>query len=690
MNYRLSAVAALFAAAMATGAAKTQDAPADPHWSITAQLPVEDYYGATVANGNIGITSSDQPLRNRQMILAGTFDRAHANDVLRLHSGYNLLDMTMSVDGQEVTSDNITGFTQRLNMRRSKMECSFTVPGKLKVSYETLAVGGMAGSVLTAVELHPLADVTVEVSNSLDAPAKMHHINGVRPIFNSTSGDRIEMLSASAYTPYRRMVVGAASGFIFDPEEAAKVSILTPDTAAPDSATHMIQTFEVKLKKGEEFSFALAGSTFNSNMAELPQNAAERAVSSMKLEGIAPAMKRHNEYWDRMWQGDIEIDGPEADQQDIRYMIYSIYSAIQPDDSASPSPFGLTTTGYSGHVFWDTDLWMYPPMLVLNPGIARSMTDYRADRLKGAKANYRNSGGRALYPWESAPDGMEETPVSATTGIQEIHISACVALALWQRFLAEQDMEWLREKAYPAIKATADFWVERANKEDDGKWHICNVVGADEYAENVDDNAFTNAAARKNLQVAAKAARLLGMEADPRWEEVAEGLAIHKLSNGVTSEYRGFDGKLAKQADVNLLAYPLGEITDAEQIERDLDYYASAISLATTPAMTEAIFSILYNRIGKPAEAERFFRQSYTPNQFGPFRGISECKGGRRPYFITGAGGALQAILMGYGGLDITDEGIREVYHPKALPAGWKSLTIRRPGAEPLTVKGSK
>lgn len=690
MNYRLSAIAAAFAAAIAVSAAPIDNNSADPRWTITAQLPVADYYGATVANGNIGITSSDQPLRNRHMILAGTFDRAHANDVLRLHSGYNLLDMTMSVDGKEVTADNITDFTQRLNLRRSKMECSFTVPGKLEVSYETLAVGGMPGSVLTAVEMRALSDVTIEVSNSLDTPAKMHHINGVRPIFNTTSGDRIEFLSASAKTPCGRLTVGAASGFIFDQKEAAMVKILTPDTAAPDSATHMIQSFEVRLKKGENFEFALAGSTFNSNMAELPQNAAERAVSSMKLEGIAPAMKRHNEYWDRMWQGDIEIDGPDTDQQDIRYMIYSIYSAIQPDDSASPSPFGLTTTGYSGHVFWDTDLWMYPPMLVLNPGIARSMTDYRTDRLKGALANYRNSGGRALYPWESAADGMEETPISATTGIQEIHISACVALALWQRFLAQQDMEWLREKAYPAIKATADFWVERASKEEDGKWHICNVVGADEFAENVDDNAFTNAAARKNLQVAAKAARLLGTEPDPRWEEVAEGIALHQLDNGVTAEFRGFDGKTAKQADVNLLAYPLGEITDPEQIERDLDYYTSVISLATTPAMTEAIFSILYNRIGKPAEAERFFRQSFTPNQFGPFRGVSECKGGRRPYFITGAGGALQAILMGYGGFDITDEGIRAVYHPVALPSGWKSLTIHRPDNEPYTVISGK
>lgn len=678
----------LLAAAAMLPAAMTASGH-DPRWTITATLPCADYYGATVANGNIGITSSAEPLRNTRMLLANTFDRSHPNDVIRLQEGYNLLDMTLSVDGQPVSAETVEAFTQTLDLRQSMMEGAFTVPGKLKVEYQTLAVGGMPGSALTEVRLMPLADVTVTVSNSISLPRGMHHLNGVRPRFLTHDRKQIDMLSASCLTPMKRMTVGVASGFVFTDREEGMIRRLTPPTASPDSASEMTQAFEVRLHKGEPFSFALAASAVNSTSASVPQNAAERAVCSLQLEGTAPALKRHRDYWNRMWEGDIEIDGPETDQQDIRYMIYSIYSAVEPNTSASPSPFGLSIPGYSGHVFWDTDLWMYPPMLMLHPGIARSMTDYRADRLQGALRNYRNSGGRAFYPWESADEGMEETPLTATTGIQEIHVSACVALALWQRWLAESDTTWLRDNAYPVIKATADFWAERAVREDDGLWHIRNVVGADEFAENVDDNAFTNAAARKNLLVASRAARLLGLDADPRWEEVARGLAIHRMADGVTAEYRGFDGKTAKQADVNLLAYPLDEITDPAQIERDLDYYAKVIGLETTPAMTEAIFSILYNRIGKPEEAERYFRQSYRPNQYGPFRGISECKGGHSPYFITGAGGALQAILAGYAGLAVTDSGIRQepASARRPLPEGWRSLTVRRPGHAPLTVR---
>lgn len=43
---------------------------------------------------------------------------------------------------------------------------------------------------------------------------------------------------------------------------------------------------------------------------------------------------------------------------------------------------------------------------------------------------------------------------------------------------------------------------------------IKNVVAADEWAENVDNNAFTNAAAKVNLQNAASAAKISGIKAD--------------------------------------------------------------------------------------------------------------------------------------------------------------------------------
>jgi trehalose/maltose hydrolase-like predicted phosphorylase len=72
-----------------------------------------------------------------------------------------------------------------------------------------------------------------------------------------------------------------------------------------------------------------------------------------------------------------------------------------------------------------------------------------------------------------------------------------------------------------------------------------------------------------------------------------------------------------------------------------------------------------------------------VPNLNPPFRVIAETKGGTNPYFATGAGGIVQSLLMGFGGLEITPQGITQI--KSALPAQWKKLTITGVGKEKKT-----
>ena len=57
-----------------------------------------------------------------------------------------------------------------------------------------------------------------------------------------------------------------------------------------------------------------------------------------------------------------------------------------------PSPMGLSGLGYNGHVFWDAELWMYPAILVLHPEMAKSMIEYRFQRLDAARRNAFSKG----------------------------------------------------------------------------------------------------------------------------------------------------------------------------------------------------------------------------------------------------------------------------------------------------------
>ena len=267
------------------------------------------------------------------------------------------------------------------------------------------------------------------------------------------------------------------------------------------------------------------------------------------------------------------------------------------------------------------------------------------------------------------------------TGPFEHSITGCVGFAAWQYYCVTQDKNWLLGKGYPILKETADFWLSRVIQGEDGYYHIPNVVAADEWAENIDDDAFTNGIAKMNLICAAKAARVLNLPVNAAWERVADKIKFWQFDDGVTKEYSTYKGENIKQADVNLLAYPLKLITDISRVRKDLAYYQVRIPTQGTPAMTQAILSLLYSRLGDQKQAWKYFEDSYIPNLLPPFRVIAETKGGTNPYFATGAGGILQSVIMGFGGVDISYNGGLTQVH-SVLPKHWKKLTLTSIGID--------
>ena len=343
---------------------------------------------------------------------------------------------------------------------------------------------------------------------------------------------------------------------------------------------------------------------------------------------------RHGELWDELWQGDIEIEGDDEAQQAVRLALYHLYSFARADSRLSIPPFGLSSQGYNGHIFWDTELWMYPPMLFLNQGIAESMMNYRIDRLPAARRKALAYGYRgAMFPWESDDAGEESCPTWALTGPFEHHITADIGIAAWNYYCMSGDRNWLRKEGWPLLREVADFWTSRAERNDDGTYSIRNVVCADEYAEGVDDNAFTNGSAMRALQAASKAAALCGEKAPAIWNTIAASLRIPRFEDGTTREYEDYDGRIIKQADANLLAYPLGLVTNTEEIRRDLAYYEPRIDAG--PAMSYSILALQHARLGDGGKAYELFSRSYQPNRVAPFGVTAEYAGTDNCYFAT-------------------------------------------------------
>lgn len=425
----------------------------------------------------------------------------------------------------------------------------------------------------------------------------------------------------------------------------------------------------------------MVGSICSSRDFTDPYNEAERQVVYAVHEGKTQLIQAHERLWNTLWQSDIRIEGDDDAQRLVRFALFNLYASCRAGSRLSIPPMGLSSQGYNGHIFWDTELWMYPPMLLLQPDMARSMLDYRADRKEPARRKAMAYGYKGtMYPWESDDTGEEATPTFALTGAFEHHITADVGIACWNYYCVTRDSVWLKREGFPLLKEIAEFWVSRSVCNADGSYSIVGVTGADEYANGVTDNAFTNASASLVLDYASRAGWVCGEQVPSVWGKVSRGLRILQFEDGVTREHATYQGETIKQADVNLLAYPLGKITDVRQQQKDLAYYAERIDQRDGPMMSYAVFCVQYARMGNAAKAYEMFCRCYQPNWRPPFGVLSETPSSNNPYFMTGAGGLLQAVLNGFCGLQVTEKGIIQL--PSVLPLHWKKVTVTGVGVE--------
>lgn len=642
-------------------------------WQLHAVDIQAPYAPAPMANGCIGILPQKEPFAVEHVMLNHVFDAASPHVVSRVMRGINPFCLSMKIDNKKVDTSNISDWQQTIDMRRAVHQTSFHTLEKADVSYELCALRNLPYAGLIRVTVQACKDMLLEVRSGMGIPDDYSQ-SSIRYREMEADRNRMYMLESDATSRFGYRRVASTSSFLFNGEQIKPMY---------DEATREL-FFSIQLKKGETFCFSLVGSVCSSRDFFDPYNEAERQVIYALHEGEEALMQAHYRLWDELWQSDIRIEGDDNAQRIVRFALFNLYSSCRGGSRLSIPPMGLSLQGYNGHIFWDTELWMYPPMLLLNQDIARSMLDYRFDRLPAARKKALAYGYRgAMFPWESDDSGEEATPTHALTGPFEHHITADIGIACWNYYCVTRDVRWLQREGYPLLKEIADFWASRVTRNQDGSYSVYNVTGADEYANGVTDNAFTNGAASLALKYACLAAEICGEKVPEIWRAIGENIRILQFENGVTREHSTYKGEMIKQADANLLAYPLGVITDEYRQRQDLEYYAERIDQKDGPAMSYSVYCVQYARMGEADKAYEMFRRCYEPNLRKPFGVISETPTSNNPYFMTGAGGLLQAVLNGFCGLQITDEGIVQL--PSVLPSHWKRVTVTGVGSDKKT-----
>jgi trehalose/maltose hydrolase-like predicted phosphorylase len=453
---------------------------------------------------------------------------------------------------------------------------------------------------------------------------------------------------------------------------------------------------------------------------EDPGPEAERAASRNRALGWREVLASHEQAWADRWAvANVAIEGDEDIQRVIRFAEYHLISAANPDDErVSVGARGLTGDAYLGHVFWDTEVYLLPFYTAAWPAAARAMLMYRFHTLDAARAKAARIGCKgALYAWESADTGMETTPdrivaadgqqVDVLCGRLEQHISADVAYAVWRYWQATQDDAFLLTAGAEIILETARFWASRATPEADGARHIRHVIGPDEYHEDVDDNAFTNVMARWNIARALETLDLLDARWPNRSAELRAKLALGDAEladwrdaaarivtgldpkSGIYEQFAGFNAldqfdlsahagrtspidmiigrertqasQIVKQADVVALIAMLPEAFEGSSALANFRYYEPRCGHGSS--LSPAMHALVAAQLGDTEMALRYLRD------ISHFDADPASAGGVR---IAGLGGIWQAVVMGFGGLDLS--GDVPAFGPN-LPKAWRGLS---------------
>ncbi|TCC88728.1 glycoside hydrolase family 65 protein [Pedobacter frigiditerrae] len=658
-------------------------------WTINA-IDTTNYTPAYLGNGIVGLRSQKSGLGAERVVINGLYDRSPLGDYVRLINNYNPVNIKIVFsDKKELQfGEKVKDWKQTLKLKEAILETSYIYGTQLEVKTQMVALRNLPMATMVIYEFKALEDIEFTVLNAIAVPDRSKALGVYKTNLNyglyslsTTIKEKIPVMSAAFPTETGNDCISGANTFFFNGQ--------TPQLNYVKLNNFKQQlSFSVKLKKGEKYSFCMLSAFTHSQFTSDPYNDAVRICSRDYNLGYKHLMANHKAAWAKLWESDIEIEGDDEAQIDARLALYSLYASIAKGFELSIPPTGLAETGWGGHIFWDAELWMYPPMLVMQPSLAASMVDFRYNTLGQAKKRAAQFGYQgAMYPWESDLQGNECTPIAYKLDMNEHHVTADVAISAWNYYKVTKDRLWLQQRGFPLIREIAEFWVSRASKDEKGNYHIKNVVGPDEYHEDVDDDAFTNGAVKVVLDAAIESAKLLNEQINPDWQNVSKGMVILKHKDGYTLQNSQYTGQRIKQADVNLLAFPLDLITDKTQILKDLQYYEPKID-PNGPSMSYSVLATSYARMGQAGKAYQLYQKGYQPNRKAPFGFISEKPGKSVTVFCTGYGGMLQTIIFGFAGMKIGEDGL---YQEKAnLPLHWKKLTLKMSGKEDIVCSPSK
>ena len=155
-----------------------------------------------------------------------------------------------------------------------------------------------------------------------------------------------------------------------------------------------------------------------------------RTLDRVREQGVQAQFADQRSWLDAYWErSDVVLAGQPAVQQAIRWNVFQIAQAAARAEQSGVPAKGVTGSGYSGHYFWDTEIYVLPFLVYTSPAMARSALRFRYNMLEAARRRAADMAQRgALFPWRTI--NGEEASAYYAAGTAQYHIDADVSFAL--------------------------------------------------------------------------------------------------------------------------------------------------------------------------------------------------------------------------------------------------------------------
>lgn len=684
-------------------------------------------YASLMATGNgyLGIRASHEEgytQQTRGMYLAGLYHRAGKGEINELVNLPDVIGVDIQLNGDifSLLSGTIESWRRELDVSCGELTRTLVwrAPGGARFAIESRRFASVTQLPLVAMRLSitPLdAAATVSVSTGIDATQTNHgrqHLDETQVrVFGqhllqgiySTQDSRSD-ISVSTWCRVQGEVQSC-----FTAKERRLLQHNTAQVAQGERLTL------------EKFTWIEWTSSRNLSLDTWARQG-RRALENCALQGYEALLTESAANWGDWWQRcRVEVASHDnADQRALDFALYHLRSMTPAhDERSSIGAKGMTGEGYKGHVFWDTEVFLLPFHLFTEPEVARNLLRYRWHNLPGAREKARRNGWHgALFPWESARSGEEETPeyaaINIRTGLRqkvasalaEHHLVADIAWAVVAYWQATGDDQFMAREGLTLLQETARFWMSRAT-DVNGRLEIHDVIGPDEYTEHVNNNVFTNYMAHYNVAQALRFSRRFGCTDEAFLHRAAHFLAHLWLpeagEDGVLPQddtflskpvidlttYKAKAGKqtilldysraevnemqILKQADVVMLTYMLPERFSADVCLRNLNFYEPRT--IHDSSLSKSIHGIVSARCGDAEQGYRFWREG-TLIDLGD--DPHSCDDG---IHAAATGAIWLGAIQGFAGLSVREG---ELHLNPALPDAWRQLTF------PLRWQGSE